>query len=66
MPRTGKMQAHDNGKKRGLVIRKCGVEETARIVAKTNADETGTELIVKCKDFSFYFDFLFIEAHNSH
>ena len=47
--RTGKMQAHKEGKKRSLVIRKCEVDESARITARTNVDETGTVFMVKCK-----------------
>ena len=48
-PRTAKMQAHKEGKKRSLVIRKCEVDESARITARTNVDETGTVFMVKCK-----------------
>ena len=43
------MQVHKEGKKRSLVIRKCEVEESARITARTNVDETGTVFMVKCK-----------------
>ena len=43
------MQAHKEGKKRSLVIRKCEVDESARITARTNVDETGTVFMVKCK-----------------
>ena len=48
-PRTAKMQVHKEGKKRSLVIRKCEVDESARITARTNVDETGTVFMVKCK-----------------
>ena len=43
------MQVHKEGKKRSLVIRKCEVDESARITARTNVDETGTVFMVKCK-----------------
>ena len=48
-PRTAKMQVHKEGRKRSLVIRKCEVDESARITARTNVDETGTVFMVKCK-----------------
>ena len=48
-PRTAKMQVHKEGKKRSLVIRKCEVDDSARITARTNVDETGTVFMVKCK-----------------
>ena len=48
-PRTAKMQVHKEGKKRSLVMRKCDVDDSARITARTNVDETGTVFMVKCK-----------------
>ena len=48
-PRTAKMQVHKQGKKRSLVIRKCEVDDSARITARTNVEETGTIFMVKCK-----------------
>ena len=48
-PRTAKMQVHKEGKKRSLVIRKCEVDDSARITARTNVDETATVFMVKCK-----------------
>ena len=47
--RTAKITAYAEGKKRSLVIRKCDVEDSARITARTNVDETGTIFMVKCK-----------------
>ena len=43
------MQVHKQGKKRSLVIRKCEVDDSARITARTNVEETGTIFMVKCK-----------------
>ena len=48
-PRTAKIQAHKEGKKRSLVIRKCEVDDSARITARTNVDESETVFMVKCK-----------------
>ena len=47
--RNARWQVQENGKSRVLSIRKCTVEESARIAARTNVDESASELIVKCK-----------------
>ena len=36
------------GVKRSLTIKKCNLEDAGRFIAKTNAESTETELIVKC------------------